>query len=472
LVFNSFVFLIFFALVAAFHQSRASWRAKKLALLVASYVFYGAWNPPFLLLLWASTVLDYYCALWMERAHTIRARKTFMGMSLLGNLGMLGYFKYGHFLVENVSHLLREVGVVWTPPAFDLVLPVGISFYTFHTLSYTLDVYRGELAARRSIVDFAVAVSFFPQLVAGPIMRASAFLPQLDEEKRGSSAHWGNGLTLLIIGLFQKMVLADGILAPMADLSYLSDGTHSFADSWIGTLSFSGQIFFDFAGYSLCALGIARCLGFELVDNFREPYGAYGFSDFWRRWHISLSTWLRDYLYIPLGGNRRGPVRTEVNLMLTMLIGGLWHGASWSFVVWGGLHGGYLVVEKLVRGNRSPEPKNGAMLVVGVLVTYVLTCITWVFFRAPDFTTAWQMLLAMLGHGTATPGQVSSSVRAALCMLVIGTMVVWHIAMRRRHLEDALVTMNPVRRGFVLGIMLVAIALAGGGQRAFIYFQF
>jgi D-alanyl-lipoteichoic acid acyltransferase DltB (MBOAT superfamily) len=423
-------------------------------------------------LLWASTILDFYCALAMERSKTVPRRKLFMGLSLLGNLGMLGYFKYGHFVAENVSHILHVIGIVWTPPAFDLVLPVGISFYTFHTLSYTLDVYRGELAARRSIVDFAVAVSFFPQLVAGPIMRASSFLPQLDHEKRGSAAQWSNGLTLFVIGLFQKMVLADGILAPIVDVSFQPDGTHSFADAWLGTLSFSGQIFFDFAGYSLCALGIARCLGFELVDNFKQPYGAYGFSDFWRRWHISLSTWLRDYLYIPLGGNRGTARRTEINLMLTMLIGGLWHGASWSFVVWGGLHGAYLVIERRVRGLRPAEPTQFSAVAMGILITYVLTCFTWVFFRASDFTTAWEMVRAMVGFSTPHPGQVSSIVRGLLCVLTVIGMLVVHVRIRKTHMEDVLAAMSPVLRGSLLGLMLVAIVISGGGQRAFIYFQF
>jgi alginate O-acetyltransferase complex protein AlgI len=472
MVFNSVTFLVFFTVAAAIHHSGASWRAKKISLLVASWGFYGAWNPPFLLLLWASTVLDYYCALAMERSTTKRARKAYMGLSMLGNLGMLGYFKYGPFVLENFGHLVRAIGFDWQPPSWDLMLPVGISFYTFHTLSYTLDVYRGELAARKSILDFALAVSFFPQLVAGPIMRAAAFLPQLESEKRGSLAQWGNGLTLFALGLFQKMVLADSVLAPMVDSAYLPDGTHSFADAWLGTLAFSGQIFFDFAGYSLCALGIARCLGFELMDNFRGPYGAIGFSDFWRRWHISLSTWLRDYLYVSLGGNRRGTRRTYINLMLTMLIGGLWHGASWAFVVWGGLHGIYLAIERWIRGSHPVEPKGFVRVTIGVLLTYFLVCLTWVFFRATDFSTAWEMVRAMLGFGTSTPGLVPSAVRAALVLGTVGGMVLIHSVLRKKHIEDVLVAMAPWKRGVLIGIVVFFIAVAGGGQRAFIYFQF
>lgn len=472
MVFNSLVFVVFFAIAAAIHHSSISWRARKISLLIASYGFYGAWNPPFLLLLWAATVLDYFCALAMERSKTKARRKAFMALSLVGNLGMLGYFKYGPFLLENFSYLVHAIGIDWTPRSWDLLLPVGISFYTFHTLSYTLDVYRGELQARRSLLDFSLAVTFFPQLVAGPIMRAAAFLPQLETEKRGSSEQWSNGLTLLAIGLFQKMVLADGVLAITVDNAYLPDGTHSFVDSWLGTLAFSGQIYFDFAGYSLCALGVARCLGFELMDNFRGPYGAIGFSDFWRRWHISLSTWLRDYLYVSLGGNRRGPTRTYINLMLTMLIGGLWHGASWAFVVWGGLHGLYLVIERAIRGSRPVEPTNAVVIAVSIVLTYTLVCFTWVFFRATDFTTAWEMVRAMIGFGTPTPGNVASNVRAAIVLVVVAGMVLSHALLRKRHIEDTLVAMSPWLRAAIIGWIIFFIAVAAGGQRAFIYFQF
>ncbi|HTL37655.1 MAG TPA: MBOAT family protein [Kofleriaceae bacterium] len=466
------MFFAFFAVTAAFHHTNAPWRAKKLVLFIASCCFYGAWNPPFLLLLWSTTVLDYFMALAMERTTSKRRRKLFVLLSLVGNLGMLAFFKYAAFAMDNVTHVAHALGLDWKPPHWDIVLPVGISFYTFHTLSYTLDVYRGELKARRSLLDFALFVAFFPVLVAGPIMRAAHFLPQLDEEKRGDAAKWGNGLTLLVIGLFQKSVLADGILAPLADTGFAPDGTHSFADAWLGTFAFSGQIFFDFAGYSLCAIGVARCFGFEITDNFRGPYGAYGFSDFWRRWHISLSSWLRDYLYIPLGGNRKGRVRTDINLMLTMLIGGLWHGASWAFVVWGGMHGIYLVIERQIRGARPVEPSGALRVAVGVVATYLLVCLTWVFFRAPDFATAGQMIGAMFGFGTAVHGQISSLVRAALVAGVVTAMVVIHGVARNVHLEEILARLSPSTRGVMLGTMLFLIAIAAGGQRAFIYFQF
>jgi len=472
MVFNSIVFFFFFAIAAAFHNSGASWRAKKVALLIGSCFFYGAWNPPFLLLLWASILLDFYMALAMQNASSQSRRKLYVVLSLIGNLGLLAYFKYGSFVVDNLARLMHVFGWQWSPPAWDIALPVGISFYTFHTLSYTLDVYRGELPARRSLLDFAVFVSFFPVLVAGPIMRAADFLPQLDTEKRASSDQWANGLTLLIVGLFQKTVLADGILAPLVDSAFQADGTHGFRDSWIGTFAFSGQILFDFAGYSLCAIGVARCFGFEITDNFRGPYGAYGFSDFWRRWHISLSSWLRDYLYISLGGNRGRRWKTERNLMLTMLIGGLWHGASWAFVVWGGLHGTYLVVERWFRGTRPVEPTGAAKLVAGVVLTYLLTCITWVFFRSPNFATAGEMIRAMFGSPTNVAGEIPSLIRAALAMSVVAAMVVIQLRTRKSHIEELLASMSPSVRGLMLALMIFLIAVAAGGQRAFIYFQF
>ena len=291
----------------------------------------------------------------MERAKTPKARKTFMGLSLVGNLGMLAYFKYGKFVLDNFAHLLQSLGVSYTPRMGSRPSGRDLVLYVSHAVVHARRVSRracGPSIARR----LRARGELLPAARRGSDHASLAFLPQLEEEKKGNLQQWSNGLTLLVIGLFQKMVLADGILAPMVEVTYLPDGTHSFGDSWMGTLAFSGQIFFDFAGYSLCALGIARCLGFELVDNFRGPYGSIGFSDFWRRWHISLSTWLRDYLYIPLGGNRGTRRRTEINLMLTMLIGGLWHGGAWAFVVWGGLHGVYLIVERWIRGTRPTEP--------------------------------------------------------------------------------------------------------------------
>jgi alginate O-acetyltransferase complex protein AlgI len=332
MVFNSLTFVVFFAVVLALHAMPFAWRTKKFNLLIASYLFYAAWNPPFVVLLWLSTVIDWWMAALIHRSERVARRRALLAVSLLVNLGLLGYFKYGEFLLQNWQALLGSFGVAWTPPAWDIVLPVGISFYTFQTLSYTLDVYLRRAPPTRSLLDFSLFVTFFPQLVAGPIVRTGDLVPQFAQPRRATSTQFGYGLMLITLGLFEKVVLADGFLAPAVEGVYGMPTAPGALDAWIATLAFSGQIFCDFAGYSLIAIGTALCLGFHLPDNFRFPYAAIGFSDFWRRWHISLSTWLRDYLYIPLGGNRHGPTRTVGALMGTMLLGGLWHGASWTFV--------------------------------------------------------------------------------------------------------------------------------------------
>ncbi|MCX8012842.1 MAG: MBOAT family protein, partial [Rectinema sp.] len=297
MLFNSYTFVIFFALTLAAYAFPLSWRVRKFNLLWLSYIFYAAWNPPFVVLLWFSTVLDWFCGRWVYSAGSRFKRKLALVLSLAGNLGMLGFFKYGGFLLENFTTLLNAFGMDFHPAAPSVVLPVGISFYTFQTLSYTIDIYRGRLAPARSFLDYALFVTFFPQLVAGPIVRAADFLPQCEEPKRTSSANLGWGMSLMVSGLFLKMAVADGVMAPMVEAAYDRGVGVSAIAAWIGTLAFSMQIFCDFAGYSYCALGAAACMGFRLPTNFRAPYAAIGFSDFWRRWHISLSTWLRDYLY-------------------------------------------------------------------------------------------------------------------------------------------------------------------------------
>ena len=349
MLFNSLTFVVFFAIVVSAYWMMNSWRGRKNLLVIASYIFYGAWNPPFAALLFATTALDFYLGRRMGKENDPARRKVWLWLSVASNLSMLGFFKYGNFLLENFTWALARGGIEYKPPHLDLFLPIGISFYTFHSLSYTLDIYRGVMQPTRSLRDFTLAVSFFPQLVAGPIVRAGDFLPQLDEPPKRDTSRFLWGLLLMTLGLFEKVVLADTMLAGSADNVFGHGGPLVPLDSWIGVIAFAGQIFFDFAGYSTCAIGAALCMGFHLRDNFRFPYAAVGFSDFWRRWHISLSTFLRDYLYIPLGGNRSGAARAMINLVIVMFIGGLWHGAAWTFVVWGLLHGFYLAIERLIR---------------------------------------------------------------------------------------------------------------------------
>src|SRR6187200_326487 len=399
MLFNSLTFVVFFVVVVTAYWSIKSWQARKNLLVVASYIFYGAWNPPFAALLFGTTAMDFWLGRRMSKARDQHARRRWLVASVCMNLSMLGFFKYGNFLLQNFQWLLARIGIVYQPPHLDILLPVGISFYTFHSLSYTLDIYRGVLRPTKSLRDFVLAVSFFPQLVAGPIVRAGDFLPQLLHPPRLKTRQFLWGLALMTVGLFEKIVLADTLLSGSADRVFGYAGPLVALDSWAGVLAFAGQIFFDFAGYSLCAIGAALTLGFHLKDNFRFPYAAIGFSDFWRRWHISLSTFLRDYLYIPLGGNRHGAARAMLNLVIVMFLGGLWHGAAWTFVVWGLLHGSYLAIERLLKATVRPAPWMETLpfkLSAGA-ITYFAVLIAWVYFRAADFETAGRVIAGMFG---------------------------------------------------------------------------
>ncbi|MFC1765856.1 MBOAT family O-acyltransferase [Planctomycetota bacterium] len=473
MAFNSYTFILFFIVVLATYYSLAQWRARKAFLLIASYAFYAAWNPPFVILLWISTVADWILAGKIHQSSAKHRRRWFLVASLGVNLGLLGYFKYGSFLVQNGVWFLGWFGKDTTFSGFDIILPVGISFYTFQTLSYTLDVYRGKLKPWHSFLDYALYVTFFPQLVAGPIVRAVDFLPQCVEPRRANRDHCNWGLSLLVLGLFEKVAVADGLLAPVTEAVYGANGTVDATSAWVGTLAFAGQIFCDFAGYSLCAIGVAMCLGFSLPDNFRFPYGAVGFSDFWRRWHITLSTWLRDYLYIPLGGNRKGTARALANLLITMFLGGLWHGARWTFVAWGVLHGLYLVMERLLQ-RVVPEAIRRPWIVRLFLAVATFACINlaWVFFRAESFAQAFTLLQAMFGMTSEDATRVLTVVQISKAAGIVGSLFLIHWFLRDRSLEQIAHLIPWWLRSMILSAMILSIVLLSGEDRAFIYFQF
>lgn len=493
MLFNSYTFIVFFCSVLLLYYLIPIWKYRKTLLLAASYVFYAAWNPPFVVLLWISTLVDWFAAKGIHRSQSRHRRRVFLAVSLLANLGLLGYFKYGGFLLENFLVLAKSLGwdLVLAKPS--IILPVGISFYTFQTLSYTLDVYRRRMPPAESFLDYALYVTFFPQLVAGPIVRAVDFLPQCRQPKVFSSRAVGWGLSLMLLGLFEKVALADGLLAPIAEAVYGSSDRPDFLSAWCGTFAFAGQIFLDFAGYSLCAIGAAMCLGFTIQDNFRSPYAAVGFSDFWRRWHISLSSWLRDYLYIPLGGSRHGRFRTFASLSVTMLLGGLWHGASWTFVVWGGLHGCYLVLERIVRGIVPRRVAASSLLQVPAsLLTFLLLCIAWVFFRADTLGKASSMTATLLGLGpggmkgmfqppSISPYQQLPSSGVAhllqpesivLSLGITALLLSVHWLTRNRSLAEVAARVPWWTRSLVLAAMIIGIVGLSGEDHAFIYFQF
>jgi alginate O-acetyltransferase complex protein AlgI len=456
--FNSFSFLWFFPAVLVVYWSIPSWRARKLFLLGASYFFYACWSAPFVLLLILSSTIDYT----VGRALSVEARpamrKLLVAVSCTTNFGILAVFKYAGFAFSTLT---------LTPPLWvtHVVLPVGISFYTFHGVSYIIDVYRRRIEAERSISDFMLFVAFFPQLVAGPILRASYFVPQLHARREMRRIDWLRGLFLIILGLFQKVALADNF-APIANLVFDEPGRFNTAELWLGTYAFAFQIYFDFAGYSNIAIGCARLIGFEIPENFRMPYIAIGFRDFWRRWHISLSSWLRDYLYIPLGGNRRGTAITLRNLFIVMGLGGLWHGANWTFVVWGLLHGAYLAVEHLAEPLVRRIPNNAATRALGVLVTFHLACIAWVFFRARTVAQGASIATAMLVPNAM---HINMATPALIYLAIGGAAILAAFAGRSAGGAERV---PGWAWGASAAVMLFLTIAAWGDPNEFIYFRF
>ncbi len=498
MLFNSYTFIVFFIIMLVLHNlAPFTWKTKKINLLIASYLFYAAWNPPFILLLWLSTVVDFFVGRALYRQENLTKRKFLLVLSLIGNLGMLCFFKYGGFLLENFVALCNMAGLEFHPAKPNIILPAGISFYTFTTLCYTIDMYKRKSEPVRSLLDFSLFVTFFPHLVAGPIVRPPQLVPQFETPRTGNRTQVSQGLLLVTLGLFMKVVLADGMLSSTADFVFSNPQPLNTLDAWMGVLAFSGQIFFDFAGYSTCAIGVASCLGFVLPENFRYPYAAIGFSDFWKRWHITLSAWLRDYLYIPLGGNRRGEIRTYINLMLTMLLGGLWHGASWTFVVWGALHGMYLCIEKLITARPAQKPgiseelmEEPAPVPVTVasfapafmrsktfnrflvaLLTFFFINVTWVFFRAQDFSTAWRLLTSMFTNVDGG-AQILSGLSIWKVSIIITFTFALHWIMRNSRVTEVAAKMPWWLVGTIWAGMLTLIMLSQESSSSFIYFQF
>ncbi len=468
MVFNSIVFFLTLIPFLGFYYTRRNRRSTltKLGVLLYSYFFYGMWNPAFLLLIIGSTLVDYFAA----RLIVVRPghRKLWLLLSLTTNLGLLGFFKYFNFFAHSFAWMAATFGFEISAGFLDILLPVGISFYTFQTLSYTIDVYRGQLDPRESLLDVAVFVAFFPQLVAGPIVRASDFFPQLETETPIRTDAVADGIFLVLWGLFLKVVIADNV-AYRADALFDNWQANGIAGSWTAAMLFGVQIYCDFAGYSLIAIGLARMMGFEIPQNFNAPYAAAGLSDFWTRWHISLSSWLRDYLYIPLGGNRKGKGRTHVNLMTTMVLGGLWHGASVMFVIWGAIHGGALIGERLVRGRfRTPVQSpvlRRTFLFTGIVVTYLVVSVTWIPFRARSI----EQCLGMMG--SLFQGPVGFRMGLVRDLAVIAVVFGAHVYSRRYDFLGHVRRSGRMRFAMATFILVSLYFLRGQGTE-FIYFQF
>jgi alginate O-acetyltransferase complex protein AlgI len=479
MLFNSVQFVLFFALVVlAYFGLPQRWRW--LLLLVASYVFYMSWRVEYAVLILASTFIDYAVGLNLDATEDQRRRRRLLAISIAANLGTLFFFKYWGFFSATVEGAADVFGLSAHLPAFDVLLPVGISFYTFQSMSYTDDVYRRQRSAERHFGIFAVYVAFFPQLVAGPIERSTRLLPQFHDAHRVELARVGSGLELMVWGTFKKVVIADNA-AVIVDLVYANPGAHAGPLLLFATFLFALQIYCDFSGYSDVAIGAARVMGFDLTLNFRRPYFSSSLAEFWRRWHISLSTWFRDYVYFPLGGNRVSRARHALNLMVVFVVSGLWHGAAWTFIVWGALHGVYLIAELRLRPALARLPKAlttgvpGQAIGRAVLLAFVL--LTWVFFRANSLDDAWTVL-SRLGDMTGdASGVLTSRGLPRLELFVLAGAVATLLAVDlSAELKPAWVlrwwARRPVRWGAYLAATWSVIIFGAFGGTTFIYFQF
>jgi alginate O-acetyltransferase complex protein AlgI len=461
MLFHTWIFLVFFIVVYSGYLLVKDTRLKIPWLLTASYVFYGSWNPIYLLLIVWSTTVDFLAVLAMAKT---RWKRLWLVLSIINNMGLLGFFKYGTFVVDNVNAAAEKLGLPFAVnhpqvtflsdgvntllgwlhfpfqvPAFQYLLPVGISFYVFQSMSYTIDYYRGQVERETSFLRYATFVSLFPQLVAGPIERASNLLPQLHRTPKIQRQDVADGLSLFVVGLFKKIALAD-YLALYVDPIYASPSSYQAPALLLATFAFAWQIYFDFSGYTDMARGIGRLLGIRLMLNFDNPYLATGLGDFWRRWHISLSTWFRDYVYIPLGGNRRGELRTYTNMVLTMLISGLWHGAMWTFILWGAVHA------------------------FGRVLTFSLVTLAWVFFRAKSTGDAWLILNRIFTSGWSDP---------LFPLLLAGLVLsIWLYQYLYESRLQLLLNPAPVRLALVVGMIMYMTVFITSGNKAFIYFSF
>ncbi|MEQ8764500.1 MAG: MBOAT family protein [Planctomycetota bacterium] len=472
MLFNTREFGVFLVIVVALFWALRDWRRARIVwLLAASYFFYACWNATYLLLIVFSTFLDYWVGRRLHVTEKPKGRKALLGVSLLGNLGVLAVFKYYDFFVTSTASVLSEIGLSFSPPLLDVLLPVGISFYTFQTLSYTIDIYRRQLEPTDSFLEFALFVTFFPQLVAGPIVRAAHFLPQFRQEPRWSDSAMGEAIWRILKGLFKKIVIADFLAVSIVDEVFKSPGDFGGLDILLAVYGYAFQIYGDFSGYSDIAIGSAQLLGFELPENFNAPYLAHNLQDFWRRWHMSLSAWLRDYLYIPLGGSRGGPWKTYRNLMLTMVLGGLWHGANWTFVAWGTIHGGGLAITRMLQRRRQHDddrPPSRAGLWLGRLVTFHLVCAAWIFFRSKDFQAAAEVFAGLTRWG----GGIHFATWPILLALTAGALTHAAPARLKSWSSTSFQKMPAFAQALVIVVSLSFFLSMSQTNAPFIYFQF
>ncbi len=482
MLFHTWVFFVFFAIVyPVFLLVRKNNQLMNIWLMIASYAFYGWVYPSYMLLLFATSAIDYYMVVMMERRQS--TRKLWLIISLVSNFGFLGYFKYSHFITDNLNELFAQMGWLFTlpdPVAYPnamlnlfgtpddwlftkVILPIGISFHTFQSMSYTIDAYRGTIQTERSFVRFLTFVSFFPQLVAGPIERASELLPQLQRTPAITRQKLADGLSLFLVGFFKKVALAD-YLGKYVDLVYGNPGHFDAPALILATVAFGWQIYFDFSGYTDMARGVALTMGFRLMLNFNNPYTATGLGDFWNRWHISLSTWFKDYLYFPLGGSRCGELRTYLNMTITMVISGIWHGAAWTFVIWGALHA---LARCLTRkAEQTTFYQERIPRLVKQLLVFTFVTFTWIFFRAQNLSDAWLIISRIFTTDWVDP-------RFPLLMAAL-VLAVWlyELLFNSQSMLRRCLGIAPVRVALAMFMIAYLFIVAQPSAKAFIYFQF
>ena len=467
MIFTELRFLFFFLVAFGVHWALRSNEKRKVWLLVCSYAFYSVWNWKFLSLIIVSTLVDYVAGARIHALPDGRARKAWLCVSLFVNLALLGTFKYLDFFIQSTADFLLLLGFQPNLELLKWTLPVGISFYTFQTLSYSLDIYFRRLKPVERLLDLATFVAFFPQLVAGPIVRAADFLPQLTSARRFTDVAVRSHLVLFLVGFFKKACVSDNITT-IVDSFYASPETYDTFGTWIGMVAFSIQIYCDFSGYSDMAIACAGLLGYELRLNFDFPYLTSNIQDFWRQWHISLSSWLRDYIYIPLGGNRGSEFFTNKNLLITMLIAGVWHGAGWTFVAFGFLHGAALVAYREWSKRFPATGHNAARALFAGVLTFLFVTYVWVFFRAPDFETAWTVTL----HALAL-AETGSQTFGAGPVYFFGGLLVLHVILRMGLLRPAIERAPELAFAIGYGAAVpVVLAFMNGAVQPFIYFQF
>lgn len=484
MLFNSVNFLIFFIIVVSLYFI-IPYRLRWILLLLSSYYFYMAWNPKYIILIILSTIIDYLVSLRMGKERKKSKRKKYLYISLLSNLGILFLFKYFNFFNESFKYLFHNWNMEYNISAFKLLLPMGISFYTFQTLSYTIDVYNGKIKPEKHLGIFALYVSFFPQLVAGPIERSDRLLPQFYEKHDFEYNRVTNGLKRMAWGLFKKVVIADRI-AIIVNTVYNNPQNYEGLALMIATGCFAIQIYCDFSGYSDMAIGSASVIGFDLMENFKRPYFAKSIGEFWSRWHISLSTWFRDYVYIPLGGNRVKLSRNLFNLMITFLVSGLWHGANWTFIIWGGIHGLYLIFGKLIKKSREKlflKLKLKEIPIINMLITFVLVCFAWIFFRANNMSDANYIIthlfsglnkiqnLHELKSTVINLGLDQWQLVILFCSIIIMFFV--HILEEKKSVINRIMKLPVIFRWILYySLVMIIIFFAITNNKEFIYFQF